>query len=151
LSRPLVIDASVAVKLLVEEPLSDRARTLFRRLESEPGLRFWAPDHLYAECANVLWKYVRRFGYAPTSARDKITDFSALPFQTVSTRQLAGVSLDLAVEWNVAVYDASYLALALGLGAPLVTADEALLAKVRGGPFEVVWLADLAGGSLPLR
>lgn len=143
MSRSLVIDASVAVKLLVEEPLSDRARGLFRRLEREPGLRFWAPDHLFAECANVLWKYVRRFGYAPTSARHEIADLAALPFQTVPTRQLAAISLDLAIEWNVAVYDAAYLALALGLNAPLVTADEALVAKVRGGPFEMVWLEEV--------
>jgi predicted nucleic acid-binding protein len=146
LSRPLVVDASVAVKLLVEEPLSDRARALFRRLEAEPELRFWAPDHLFVECANVLWKYVRRFGYAPTAAGRDLADFAALPFQTVPTRQLAAISLDLAVEWNVAVYDAAYLALALGLNAPIVTADEVLVAKVRGGPFEVVWLGELPAG-----
>jgi predicted nucleic acid-binding protein len=133
LSRELVSDASVAVKT----PLSDRARALFRRLESQPGLPFWAPDHLFAECANVLWKYVRRFGYAPTTARHELADFVALPFQTVSTRELAAISLDLTVEWNVAVYNATYFALALGLNAPLVTADEQLAAKVRGGPFEV--------------
>ncbi len=45
-----IVDASVAVKWVVQEPGSDRARWLAKaKLE--------APDLLSTECANVLWKY----------------------------------------------------------------------------------------------
>ncbi|MGD0103372.1 MAG: type II toxin-antitoxin system VapC family toxin [Rhodopila sp.] len=48
-----VIDASVAIKWVVEEPGTQEA-LLFRRH------RLLAPDLLMAECADVLWKKVRR-------------------------------------------------------------------------------------------
>ena len=49
----LVIDASIAVKWVVPEPDCDRAEAL----RDHPLV---APDLLFAECANVLWKKVRR-------------------------------------------------------------------------------------------
>ena len=49
----LVIDASVAVKWVVPEPGSGHAEILI-----DHGLV--APDLIYAECANVFWKKVRR-------------------------------------------------------------------------------------------
>jgi predicted nucleic acid-binding protein len=50
---PFVIDASVAIKWLVDEPGTAAALSLRRH-------RLLAPDLLIAECANVLWKKVRR-------------------------------------------------------------------------------------------
>jgi predicted nucleic acid-binding protein len=49
----------------------------------------------------------------------------------------------LAAELGVAAYDAAYLALARTLDAPLITADEALVQKVRGRDFEVLWLGEV--------
>ena len=44
-----VIDASVAIKWVVEEPGTPEALLLRRH-------RLLAPDLLMAECANILWK-----------------------------------------------------------------------------------------------
>src|SRR5262245_6303307 len=52
--RDLVIDASVLIKCFLAEPLSDRAIKL---LKADATLS--APDFIYAECANALWKRVR--------------------------------------------------------------------------------------------
>ena len=49
----LVIDASVAVKWVIEE--EDTTQALALR-----GRALAAPDLLIAECANILWKKVRR-------------------------------------------------------------------------------------------
>ncbi len=49
----LVIDTSVAIKWVVQEPETPQALALRRH-------RLFAPDLLAAECANVLWKKVRR-------------------------------------------------------------------------------------------
>ena len=48
----LVIDASVAVKWVIEEEGTTQALAL-------RGLALTAPDLLIAECANILWKKVR--------------------------------------------------------------------------------------------
>jgi len=50
-----LVDASVAVKWLVDEPLSDRAARLL-----EDDLPLAAPELIYAEAANALWAIARR-------------------------------------------------------------------------------------------
>ena len=50
----LVIDASVVIKWFVTEPHSEAA---LRLLDIEK--RFLAPDHVFAETANAIWKHVR--------------------------------------------------------------------------------------------
>jgi predicted nucleic acid-binding protein len=50
----LVIDASVAVKWLIEEEGTPQALKLRKRA------KLIAPDLLAAECANILWKKVQR-------------------------------------------------------------------------------------------
>lgn len=50
----LVIDASVAVKWVVEEDGTSEA------LEIRRGTKLIAPELLVAECANILWKKVGR-------------------------------------------------------------------------------------------
>ncbi len=49
----LVVDASVVVKWVVDEPDMPQALSLRRH-------RLYAPDLLPAECASVLWQKVRR-------------------------------------------------------------------------------------------
>ncbi len=51
--KSLVINASVAIKWVVEEPGTDKALELL-------AFRLSAPDLLIAECANILWKKVVR-------------------------------------------------------------------------------------------
>ncbi len=138
-----VIDASVVVKLFVEEPLQDRARDLFARLNGPSPVTLHAPDLLYVECASVLWKYVRRFGYEAALAENRLRYLAELQVLTTSTRQLVAHALPLALEFEISVYDASYVALARSLDCPLVTADERLVRKVSAGPAAVLWLGDL--------
>jgi predicted nucleic acid-binding protein len=47
-----VIDASVAVKWIIEEPDSGLARDLLK----EPANQFTAPELIHAEVLNVLWR-----------------------------------------------------------------------------------------------
>ena len=53
--RGFVVDASVAVKWLVDEPQSDKAANLL-----EDGLLLAAPELIYVEVANALWAIARR-------------------------------------------------------------------------------------------
>ena len=49
-----VIDASIAVKWVVEEHYTPEALALYQRA------KLIAPELLVAECANILWKKVQR-------------------------------------------------------------------------------------------
>lgn len=51
-----VVDASVGVKLFVNEAESELADRLFARLTAQPAAQFYVPDLFYIECANILWK-----------------------------------------------------------------------------------------------
>ncbi len=125
-----VVDASVGIKLFVLEDGSEQADRLFNRLAADPPASFFVPDLFYIECANILWKYVRRFGYPAENARQDIQDLQSLALNGVPTIDLIDQALDLALAFDVTAYDASYAALARRLDLPLVTADSALAQKL---------------------
>ncbi len=138
----LVVDASVGAKLFVAEEHSPQAKTLFQAIGGEPHFQPHVPDLFYAECANILWKYVRHSGYSPSDALKDISALRQLGLKAVSTALLAPRALDLALEWEVTAYDACYLALAEELKAPLVTADQKLLKRLKGAPVALRWIGD---------
>ncbi len=142
MSVDCVVDASVAVKLFILEPLSDRADALFDRLSDAPPARFYVPDLFFAECANVLWKYVRAFGYPAEDARRNLADLLRLPIRVVPTAELVQEALDLALRHALPVYDAAYVALSERLSLPLVTADEALVRRLAGTGLDVRFLGE---------
>lgn len=137
-----VVDASVAIKLFVPEPLTEQAETFFATLAIHPASRLYVPDLFFSECANILWKYVWRAGYPAEDARQDVADLLALAVHGVSTATLAAEALEIALAHRVTVYDACYVALAAQLQAPLLTADEALVRKLQPTAHRVKWLGD---------
>ena len=138
-----VVDASVGIKLFLVEELSDQADQLFDQLAGYHPPRFYVPDLFYTECANILWKYVRRFGYPPENARQDVADLRSLALVTVSAADLLEPTLELTLTYGVTAYDASYAALAAQLDLPLITADTYLARNLVGSDVEVRMLADL--------
>ena len=137
-----MVDASVGIKLFVDEELSDRAAELFEGLAWEPPLHLYVPDLFYLECGNILWKYVRRFDYPTAQARESLSSLGALALQRLSDSLLVEESLDLALARGISVYDASYVTLAQHLDVPFVTADERLVRKLEGSGIEIRWLGE---------
>lgn len=120
----LVIDASVAIKWFVEEPLRPQARSLLADRHE-----FIAPDLLIPEVANIIWKKVTRGEVEGDQARSIIRAIALPPFistlvESVSLRERA---LVLAMQWKHPVYDCFYAACAEVVSAPLVSADERFL------------------------
>jgi len=132
-----VVDASVGIKLFLAEPLADRADALFVHLTDDPPTRLYVPDLFFIECANILWKYVQRFGYTAEAAVRDVRDLVSLPLQTVSMTVLAEDALAVAVQYGSTAYDSAYVALAQRLSLPLVTADEALVRRFEGTGLDV--------------
>jgi hypothetical protein len=54
-----VLDASVGIKLFIDEEFSDKVQRLFSGLAEDPEAEIYVPDLYYIECANILLKYTR--------------------------------------------------------------------------------------------
>ena len=138
-----VVDASVGIKLFVEEDDSAQADRLFQQLEEQPDSRFYVPDLFFVECANILWKYVRHFGYPAENARQDVADLRALALLSVSTADLIVSGLELALEYKITAYDACYAALAQQNQIPMITADRPLAQKLQNSGIEVMLLLEI--------
>jgi predicted nucleic acid-binding protein len=138
--KPLrfVVDASVGIKLFVNEEYLDRVHALFEQLAADPPANLYVPDLFYIECANILLKYTHRFGRPLEDSRADLTDLGRLSLRVAPTAELMEDALLLAAEQDLTAYDACYAVLASRLDIPLVTADEPL-AKAVGA----LWIGDL--------
>jgi predicted nucleic acid-binding protein len=143
------VDASVAIKLVVEEPGSDDAHSFFSRVADGPGGGLYVPDLFYAECANVLWKQVKRLKLSQREAEQNLERIRKLAVTELHTRDLLGRVIQLAVQHDVSAYDATYVATAEQAHVPLVTADAPLVEKFRGKQPLVLSLADAVAQTTP--
>ena len=125
--RPLVIDASVAVKWFLPENHSSEA-LLIRDKFVDGECKLIAPDLMLSELANVLWK--RRESIDEATALDIIRDLLALGVGLVPSEQIIVRAYRLASGHNRTVYDSMYLALAESRNCDMVTADERLFHAV---------------------
>ena len=124
-----VIDASVAIKWVVDEPGTEQAVLLRRH-------RLFAPDLLIAECANILWKKVRRSELSEAEAILAARLLQRADIQLEPMRRLLEPATQLALALDHPAYDCTYLALAEMLSCAMVTADERLYRKTLSIGFE---------------
>ena len=140
-----VVDASVAVKWMVEEDLSSESASLL-----DAGLTLQAPELLFAEAANALWAMHRRGDIDGDALADAIDLLRAAPIATpLPMRQLAAAATRLATDLRHPVYDCFYLALAIHEQHPVVTADTRFHDTVRRHPYlsdRIVHVANLTQG-----
>jgi predicted nucleic acid-binding protein len=125
----VVVDASVAVKWFVPEILSDEAARLL-----DGAFELAAPDLLWAEVGNILWKKVGRHELTAAEARAVLAALARVPLAVVPSSVLVEAALEIAVAQRRSVYDALYVALAVARAGVLVTGDERLANALAGGP-----------------
>jgi predicted nucleic acid-binding protein len=130
LPETFAVDASVGVKLFLEESGSEEAERLFALLGRDPPHVIAVPDLFFIECANVFRSRVHRRLMTAEQARQAFAILRTLPLQTVSSPEVTPAALDLALALGLSVYDGTYAALAERLGVPLVTADGRLARKL---------------------
>lgn len=130
-----VVDASVGIKLFVEEEFSEQAHALFSHLAADPPAELYIPDLFYIECTNILLKYTRRFGRLLEDSQADIADIKLLSLKSTSTAELMEDALLLASEKKLTAYDACYAVLAQNLDVPLITVDEQLSKAIASAIF----------------
>ena len=135
-----VVDASVVIKWFLPEVHSEAARRLL-----EQDHEYLAPDLLFAETANTIWKKMRRGELSPGQGERLVTDLGTIAVETVPVRTLASDACSLAATTGRSVYDALYLALALRLDTQMITADERLVSALAANPAVAPHIQSLQG------
>jgi len=123
----LVIDASIAVKWVVEEDGTPEAVILRKKVRSI------APELLVAECANILWKKVQRGELFKQEALLAARLLQGAEIELLPTRSLFEAATRMSIEIDHPAYDCLYLALAIEKKCRFVTADERFLRKLHQG------------------
>ena len=120
----IVVDASLAVKWLVEEEGSGTAAALAQFWRNE-GTKLVAPPLMAIEVANALHRRVVRGELSVADAGRLLENLLTSGIELRENPALLRRTLELANQIRQgAVYDSYYLALAESLGCELWTADE---------------------------
>ncbi len=136
-----VIDASVVAAAVFHETHGESAQRILAS-----GDALIAPDLILAEVANVIWKRHQRGELDNTEADELLLDVSRLPLQLIPTPTVVNSALALATRTRRTVYDCTYLALSLELGAVMLTSDRRLVNSLGQSPLgtSVRWIGALS-------
>ena len=139
----MVIDASVALKwFLPDEEFGGKAIHLLDRYMANK-IVFTGPSILEYELVNGLIIARKRGRVPEETVINAIDGFVNLGIKLQNISLLFQKVVNLCKVHNLSVYDASYLAVAVEKGAPLITADERLFNSVKENLKWVKWLGNV--------
>jgi predicted nucleic acid-binding protein len=119
----VVVDASVALKWVLDEPGSDAAAALLNEDLVAPAL--WL-----VEAANALWRRARRGEISRDEAMERLSELYNAPVTTTSIEDDLVAAGELANALGHPVYNCVYLALARRENTWVITADRRFHAVV---------------------
>lgn len=128
---PIVVDASVALKLVTPEAGTAEAQALLERSEERI-----APNWMLVEAAGGLANKVRRKELDPARARAALAALPSFIDRFVPAETLLGRAMSLAAELDHPLYDCLYLLIAMAEDGVVITADDGLVAAARRGGFQ---------------
>jgi predicted nucleic acid-binding protein len=134
------VDASLAIKLLVQEPYSDQAAFLWQTWVEKDVERI-APAFFPFEVASTIrHKYIRK-QLTEEEAEEVFNIFTMLSFTVLMPEALLKEAWDMSRELELpTLYDTAYLALAKISDCEFWTADEVLISSLRGRLPWVRWI-----------
>ncbi|MDK2817643.1 MAG: hypothetical protein PWR22_2272 [Moorella sp. (in: firmicutes)] len=121
-----VVDASVAVKWYIPEPHWEAAVELLERA-GKGECRLWAPELIFAEIGNVLWKKCTRGEIDTEDARRILAAITQkFPARVAEMQPLIPAAFEIANGYRRSLYDSLYIALAVAKNAVFITVDKKL-------------------------
>jgi predicted nucleic acid-binding protein len=135
----LVIDASVVLEWLLADDQSREAEAILARTATD---EVWVPPLFWLEIGNVLWTRLRRGLIAEAFRDESLARVRVLSLLVDQPDDPSGLTFDRAIalsdRFDLTVYDAAYLELALRLGADLGSFDQELCAAASLAGLSVV-------------
>jgi len=120
-----IVDTSVVVKWLINEPGSDSALSQRQQWQAK-NLVPAAPDFLLVELHNVLWKKLERGDITPDAPILSYAPMFGLDLQWFPFEPLLPMAWHVACHCHISMYDALYASLAQQLRVPFFTSDTRL-------------------------
>ena len=133
MAAKIVVDTSVLIKWIKtkDEDLVNEARRLLTDIERRP-LEAHVPALLLYEVGNIL---LLKTDLDAAGLNDTLSNLEALPFTVAPpATPLLKRAARLGKELSLTFYDASFLALAVELDCPFITADRTLFEHARSLP-----------------
>lgn len=132
MTAPIVLDVSIAIEGLIDEPLHTAARRPMALTQ-----HLTAPDLIHAEVANVCRKKVRRGELGSAQAALALGTIQQIirVFEPAGAHAERALLLALALDHHA--YDCFYLAQAEALQGVRVTADHVLWRKVQAAALHI--------------
>ena len=139
----LVIDASVLVKFFIPEILSEKAGNLNRQV-AKGDLSLVAPDLIFPEVGNILWKKHRMKELTRSEVTLIVDAIVSMPMEIEASKPLLPTAVDLGLACGITVYDAIYVSLAMIREMVLMTADRKLADIMGRTDYKkyIAWLGD---------
>jgi predicted nucleic acid-binding protein len=126
----LVLDASVIVKVYIPEELSEKADLLFQKIGRE-RISLIAPDLIYPETGNILWKKKRLKELKVSDVKVIADAIQTIPFIIIPSKSVIQLAIDIGMVYDITVYDAIYVSVAQIFEATFITADKKLVNALR--------------------
>ncbi|MEO7223982.1 MAG: type II toxin-antitoxin system VapC family toxin [Devosia sp.] len=126
----LVVDASIVGAWLLPDERSPEAVGIARLIDETET---WVPQLFPIEIGNALLAAERRKRASPAYVAEQLASLERMPLRldTETNAEIWGGTYRLAKDEGLTVYDATYLELALRLGAQLATLDRDLANAAR--------------------
>ncbi len=123
-----VLDASVAITWAMRDEDHSTADLAFQKLQTDSSAV--VPAIWWYEIRNVLLANERRNRISPEDSIQFLSDLSGFEIELRPVENSQS-TIEVARQQKLSVYDAAYLALAMGLRLPIATLDEALQSAAR--------------------
>ncbi len=134
-----VVDASVAVKWVVEEPFTENALRVLT-----PSDAIHAPELLHVETDNYLTRQVRSGKLEDSEADEHRRQIRSAPVRVHPYATVEDSAFNISTLLRHSIYDCIYLALALGIDGQMVTADRRFYDLASPGfGNHLLWIGDL--------
>ena len=142
----LVIDASVLIKFFLPEVLSGQAEKILTQVE-QGEIKLRAPDLIYPETGNILWKKHRRKELSRSEVEDISGSIESLPISIETSKPLMSLAIELGMAYGITVYDSMYMVVAKISESALITADRKLVEQISKTDDRkyVTWLGHYGG------
>lgn len=134
--KEFVLDASFALRWCFEDETTAYTESILKLLEDQEALA-WVPDIWRYEILNALRKAIKRERLTQHRALLLWQEIQALPIRVIDVA-VDEKLLEVALKYDLAVYDASYLLLADSRRIELATVDGKLLRAAAGIGIKVI-------------